>query len=182
MFLKKNKIYLLALLAPLACFLASCGSSDGGSTHSCAEVCAHIVECDTSETEATCLADCSSFEDIMRSDVFDALGVCVMAADCAVIMDGGPEACMMGLTDAVDDSVLDSFITSICTKATECGDPTTVEDCEYQMKDTDDFDMFKLFKDSALSCVSSCITALECASMADDSIENCMVGCGIDMS
>jgi len=118
----------------------------------------------------------------MRSDSFDGLGDCVLAADCAVLMDDGPEACMMAMTDAVDDSVLDSFINAICTKAADCGDPTTVEECTYQMNDTDDFDMFKLFKDSALSCVSSCITALDCATMTEDSIENCMVGCGIDMS
>ncbi len=175
--MRTENFYLVASFA-LVAFLGACGGGSGGA---CKGVCAKVGECSTAEEEQECLQDCPDMQGMMRTEVWNAAESCILDTPCGTTFD--PEECMFAGVGSIPDSVLDGMATTVCNKMHECDNQVDVATCKTEMMADDDIELIKIFNDSTLNCVGSCIAGKTCVELQDmDTVgAACSCGCGIVM-
>lgn len=179
--MKKLSIVAVSVIFSAVLQFSACGSS-GGSSGDCDAVCAKVGECGEPGDQQECLGDCPDMAKIIRSSCWSSAVSCIKETSCGANFDAN--VCLVQAGQSQPDSVIEPLATTLCTKANECDSSTDIEECKTSMLSDPDTALFKIFVDSVLSCIGSCVDGKTCDDIGTD-IESvtaeCACGCGISM-
>lgn len=164
--------------------LAACGG-DGDATVPCAEVCDKLVECDPAEDRTDCMDECAQLRDMLRGDVFDSMGRCMLDLPCESTEEQ-QQQCMEDAFAEAPEHASDRVLEAMCDRAVECAEgQMTEEECLEQARQEagEQLAYMNAFKDAVLSCLTNCIQDLSCAEVqSEEGFDSCAEQCGIVMA
>jgi hypothetical protein len=154
--------------------VTACGSSGTG----CESICNHISECEPEGDKQECITMCNGIEQTFRSSAWTNVTSCILDLPCGANFD--PNTCIVEAANKESADVIDDMATRVCTRNSDCGDQTPIADCVTEAKQSDAGIIFRLFADSVLNCVATCVEGTDCAQV-EEAFDTCVPQCGISL-
>jgi hypothetical protein len=159
----------------------ACSSSDStvDAPEECNAPCDKLADCSQGEiTKDECLLQCELISNISRPESFTAIIDCLNGPGC------DPDSCLVQAADQIADSVLDDFLSAMCTKANQC-DQVEIDTCSSQQLAVSEIKELKTYTDANIACLAGCYTDMNCPGsgqvLDDDILKECKQECDLEI-